>query len=167
MTVAMGSTRRTKYPTWASTAGCWRRSGSYKPIFWISFSQILKIADSQSRLVVACGGMRRLLEWSLGAASDDHAALDGGLSARSGKRTAENSSFSGLSSDPVVVILSLENGLRDSWIAKFSRCARLRTWGSAPPDQGTPSRTLTPVTLEGRRHPGSSTPGRGKTLKHQ
>jgi len=101
-----------------------------------------------------------LLEWSLGAASDDHAALDGGLSARIGKRTAENSSFSlrvgWLSSDPVVVILSLENGLRDSWIAKFSRCAHLRTWGSAPPDQGTPSRTLTPVTLEGRRHPGSS-----------
>ena len=84
-------------------------------------------SKSQSRLVVACGGMRRLLEWSLGAASDDHAALDGGLSARIGKRTAENSSFSGLSSDPVVVILSLENGLRDSWIAKFSRCARLRT----------------------------------------
>ena len=98
--------------------------------------------------------MRRLLEWSLGAASDDHAALDGGLSARIGKPTAENSSFSGLSSDPVVVILSLENGLRDSWIAEFSRCARLRTRGSAPPDQGTPSRTLTPVTLEGRRHPG-------------
>ena len=80
-------------------------------------------SKSQSRLVVACGGMRRLLEWSLGAASDDHAALDGGLSARIGKRTAENSSFSGLSSDPVVVILSLENGLRDSWIAKF-RAAR-------------------------------------------
>jgi len=38
-------------------------------------------SKSQSRLVVACGGMRRLLEWSLGAASDDHAALDGGLSA--------------------------------------------------------------------------------------
>jgi len=45
-----------------------------------------------------------LLEWSLGAASDDHAALDGGLSARIGKRTAGNSCFSGLSSDPVVVI---------------------------------------------------------------
>jgi len=28
--------------------------------------------------VTASGGMRRLLEWSLGAASDDHAALDGG-----------------------------------------------------------------------------------------
>ena len=114
-------------------------------------------SKSQSRLVVACGGMRRLLEWSLGAASDAHAALDGGLSARIGKRTAGNSSFSGLSSDPVMVILSLENGLRDSWIAKFSRCARVRTWGSAPPDQGTPSRTLTPVTLEGRRHPEDGT----------
>ena len=38
----------------------------------------------------ACGGMRCLLEWSLGAASDDHAALDGGLSMRIGKPTARN-----------------------------------------------------------------------------
>ena len=48
---------------------------------------------------------------------------------------------------------SLENGISDSWIAKISRCARLRTWGFAPPVKGTPSRTLTPVTLGGRRHP--------------
>ena len=27
---------------------------------------------------------------------------------------------------------SLENGLSDTWFAKFSRCAHLRTWGSAP-----------------------------------
>ena len=40
----------------------------------------------------------------------------------------------------------------NSRIAKFC-CARLRTWGFAPPVQGTPSRTLTPVTLGGRRHP--------------
>ena len=32
--------------------------------------------------------MRRLLEWSLGAASDYHAALEGGLSMRIGKPTA-------------------------------------------------------------------------------
>jgi len=110
-------------------------------------------SKSQSRLVVACGGVRRLLEWSLGAASDDHAALDGGLSARIGIPTAGNSGFSGLSSGPGRGHFSLENGLGDSRIAKFSRCARLRTWGFAPPVQGTPSRTLTPVTLGGRRHP--------------
>ena len=120
------------------------------PIFSISFSNPSK---SQSRLVVACGGVRRLLEWALGAASDDHAALDGGLSARIGIPTAGNSGFSGLSSGPGRGHFSLENGLGDSRIAKFSRCARLRTWGFAPPVQGTPSRTLTPVTLGGRRHP--------------
>ena len=80
-------------------------------------------SKSESRLVVACGGMRRLLEWSLGAASDDHAALDGGLSARIGKRTAGNSCFSGLSSGPARGHFSLENGLSDSWSAKF-RAAR-------------------------------------------
>ena len=145
------------------------------PIFSISFSNPSK---SQSRLLVACGGMRRLLEWSLGAASDDHAALDGGLSARIGKRTAENSCFSGLSSDPVVVIcllyhtpsmehvartdtlvviLSLENGLRDSWIAKFSRCARLRIWGSAP-GSGDPFSNAHP------RHSGGASPPRAPLL---
>ena len=36
---------------------------------------------------------------------------------------------------------------------KFSRCARLRIWGSAPPDQGTPSRTIIPVTLEAASPP--------------
>ena len=46
----------------------------------------------------ACGGMRCLLEWSLGAGSDDHAALGGGLSMRVGKPTAGNQCFSGLSS---------------------------------------------------------------------
>ena len=48
---------------------------------------------------------------------------------------------------------SLENGLSDTWIAKFSRCARLRTWGSAPQDQETTSRTLTPSLWRRRRHP--------------
>ena len=46
----------------------------------------------------ACGGLRCLLEWSLGAGSDDHAALGGGLSMRVGKQTAGNQCFSGLSS---------------------------------------------------------------------
>jgi len=37
--------------------------------------------------------------------------------------------------------------------------------GLRPPDQGTPSRTLTPVTLEGRRHPGAvRQPDLGPTL---
>ena len=49
---------------------------SRRTIFWISFSNPSKIA------VTASGGMRRLLEWSLGAASDDNAALDGGYSQR-------------------------------------------------------------------------------------
>ena len=30
------------------------------------------------------------------------------------------------------------NGLRDPWIAKFSRCARLSSLGSAPPGSGDP-----------------------------
>ena len=44
-----------------------------------------------------CDGMRRLLEWSLGAASDDHAALEDGLSMRIGKQKGMEKSmlFSG------------------------------------------------------------------------
>ena len=52
--------------------------------------------------------MRRLLERSLGAASDDHGALDGGLSMRIGKPTAGNQRFSGLSSRPGRGHFSLE-----------------------------------------------------------
>jgi len=130
-----------------------RRTGLEPPNHQFSGIPSVKSFKIAVTLVVACGGMRCLLEWSLGAASDDHAALDGGLSARIRKRTAGNSCFSGLSSDPVVVISSLENGLSDSYIAKISRCAHLRTWGSAPPDQLTPSRTLTPVTLVGASPP--------------
>ena len=63
------------------------------PIF-LNFLQILS-SKSQRRLVVAFGGMRRLLERSLGAASDGHGALDGGLSMRIGKKTAGNQRFSG------------------------------------------------------------------------
>ena len=66
---------------------------------------------------------------------------------------AGNQCFSGLSSGPGRGHFSLENGLSDSWIAKISRCARLRTWGSAPQDQETPSRTLTPSLWRRRRHP--------------
>ena len=66
-------------------------------------------SKSKRRLVVACGGMRRLLEWSLGAASDDHRALDGGLSMTIGKPPAGNHCFSELSSQPgraAVIFLS-------------------------------------------------------------
>jgi len=66
---------------------------------------------------------------------------------------AGNQCFSGLSSGPGRGHCSLENGLSDTWIAKLSRCARLRTWGSAPQDQETTSRTLTPSLWRRRRHP--------------
>ena len=103
------------------------RPGSNRQITdFLDFLQILP-SKSQRRLVVAFGGMRRLLERSLGAASDGHGALDGGLSMRIGKPTAGNQRFSGLSSRPGRGHFSLENGLRDTLTAKFSRCARLRT----------------------------------------
>jgi len=75
--------------------------------------------------------------------------------------------FSGLSSGPGRGHFSLENGLSDTWIAKSSRCAHLRTWGSAPQDQETPYRTLTPVTLEAASPPsvarsGPPGPSRGR-----
>ena len=60
--------------------------------------------------------------------------------------------FSGLSSGRGRGHFSLENGLSDTWIAKVSRCARLRTWGSAPQESRT-SRTLTPSLWRRRRHP--------------
>ena len=97
--------------------------------------------------------MRRLLERSLGAASDGHGALDGGLSMRIGKPTAGNQRFSGLSSRPGRGHFSLENGLRDTWTAKFSRCARLRTEGSAPPDQGPLLERSSPSLQRRPRHP--------------
>ena len=66
------------------------RPGSNRQITdFLDFLQILP-SKSQRRLVVAFGGMRRLLERSLGAASDGHGALDGGLSMRIGKPTAGN-----------------------------------------------------------------------------
>ena len=65
---------------------------------------------------------------------------------------AGNQCFSGLSSGPGRGHVSLENGLSDTWIAKVSRCAHPRTWGSAPQDQETPSRTLTPGLWRRRRH---------------
>ena len=105
------------------------------PIFWISFSNPSK---SQSRLVVACGGMRRLLEWSLGAASDDHAALDGGLSARIGIPTAGNSGFSGLSSGPGRGNFSLENGRRRLTDRKIFALRAPKDLGLRPPGPGDP-----------------------------
>ena len=61
---------------------------------------------------------------------------------------------------------SLENGLSDTWIAKVLRCAHLRTWGTAPQDQETPSRTLTPSLWRRRRHPVSLDRGpRGRDQK--
>ena len=84
------------------------RPGSNRQITdFLDFLQILP-SKSQRRLVVAFGGMRRLLERSLGAASDGHGALDGGLSMRIGKPTAGNQRFSGLSSRPGRGHFSLE-----------------------------------------------------------
>ena len=57
------------------------------PMFWI-FLQILP-SKSPRRLVVACGGMRRLLEWSLGAASDGHEPWTAGCPCGSGNQRRE------------------------------------------------------------------------------
>ena len=82
------------------------RPGSNRQIIALRFSgfpsdsSIYVPSKSQRRLVLAFGGMRRLLERSLGAASDGHGALDGGLCMRIGKTAAGNQRFSALSSRP-------------------------------------------------------------------
>ena len=108
----------------------------------------------------ACDGMRRLLEWSLGAASDDHAALEDGLSMRIGKPTAGNQCVS-------QVELITRSGHFFSrkrperyMDRKFLRCARLRIWGSAPPGSGDPFSNARPRHARGGvARPGSHAPG--------
>ena len=74
----------------AQTARPCRPTGLELPNLTDFLDFLLRSFKIATTACVACGGMRRLLEWSLGAASDDHAALDGGLSMWIGKRTAGN-----------------------------------------------------------------------------